>query len=75
MQEDVRNQDIAQQEVQQGQEALILRLLTRKFGVLDLEIEQQICSLSITQLEELGDMLLNLKSYTDLTNYLANISP
>ncbi len=79
MQEYVFFQDTYQkgvrQEIQQGEEALILRLLSRKFGVLKPEIEQRICTLPMTQLEELGEVLLNLKSYTDLTNYLATISP
>ena len=75
MPEYVFSEDIYQKGVQQGEEALILRLLTRKFGVLEPEIEQRICTLSMTQLEELGAVLLNLKSYTDLTNYLATISP
>ncbi len=78
MQEYVFSEDVyqkgVQQEIQQGEEALILRLLTRKFGVLEPEMEQRICTLSMTQLEELGEVLLNLKSYTDLTNYLATIS-
>ncbi len=71
--EDVDQKGV-QQEIQQGEEALILRLLTRKFGVLSPEMEQRICTLSMTQLEEVGEVLLNLKSYTDLTNYLATIS-
>jgi len=75
MQESVNYQDIYQKGVQQGEEALILWLLTRKLGLIDPEIEQRICTLSFTQLEELGEALLNFKSYTDLTNYLANISP
>ena len=78
MQEYVFSEDVyqkgVQQEIQQGEEALILRLLTRKFGILEPEIEQRICTLSMTQLEELGEVLLNLKSYTDLTKYLATIS-
>ncbi|MBR8837826.1 MAG: DUF4351 domain-containing protein [Stigonema ocellatum SAG 48.90 = DSM 106950] len=75
MQEFVISQQIyhkgVQKEIQLGEEALILRLLTRKFGTLEPEIEQRICTLSLTQLDELGEMLLNFKSYSDLTNYLA----
>ena len=78
MQEYVFSEDVyqkgVQQEIQQGEEALILRLLTRKFGVLEPEMEQRVCTLSMTQLEEVGEVLLNLKSYADLTNYLATIS-
>ncbi len=75
MKESVNYQDIYQKGLQQGEEALILWLLTRKLGLIDPEIEHKICALSFTQLEELGEAMLNFKSYTDLTNYLATISP
>jgi predicted transposase/invertase (TIGR01784 family) len=87
MQESVIYQDILQKGLQQGlqqgeergkkQEALelILRLLTRRFGAIEPEIQQQIRSLSITQLEELAEALLDFSSQSDLVNYLANISP
>jgi predicted transposase/invertase (TIGR01784 family) len=86
MQESVIYQDILQKGLQQGlqqgeergkkQEAieLILRLLTRRIGNVQPEIEQQIRSLAITQLEDLAEALLDLTSQGDLVNYLANIS-
>jgi hypothetical protein len=70
MQESVGTQD----NYQKGEEALVLRLLTRKFGTIEPEVEQCICSLSRAQLDELSYMLLNFKNYTDLSNYLASIS-
>ncbi|OUL35367.1 DUF4351 domain-containing protein [Nostoc sp. 106C] len=87
MQESVIYQDILQKGLQQGlqqgeqlgkkQEALelILRLLTRRFGTIDLDTEQQIRALSITQLEDLAEALLDFTSQSDVVNYLANISP
>ncbi|MEH1833277.1 MAG: Rpn family recombination-promoting nuclease/putative transposase [Nostoc sp.] len=87
MQESVIYQDILQKGLQKGlqqgeergkkQEALklILRQLTRRFGAIEPEAEQQIHGLSITQLEELAEVLLDLTSQHDLVNYLANISP
>ncbi|MBG1266737.1 DUF4351 domain-containing protein [Nostoc sp. WHI] len=83
MQESVIYQDILQKGLQQGEERgkkqealqLILRLLTRRFGAIEPEIEQQIRTLSITQLEELAEALLDFSSQSDLVNYLVNISP
>ena len=79
MQESVIYQDILQKGEERGkkQEALqlILRLLTRRFGAIEPEREQQIRTLSITQLEELAEALLDFSSQSDLVNYLANISP
>jgi predicted transposase/invertase (TIGR01784 family) len=83
MQESVIYQDILQKGLQQGlqqgrqegEAALILRLLTRQFGVITPEIERRISSLSTIQLEDLAEALLDLSSQTDLINYLAAISP
>lgn len=77
MQESVIYQDILQKGLQQGkkQEALqlILRLLTRRFDAIEPEIEQQIRTLPITQLEDLAEALLDFNSQSDLVNYLGNI--
>ncbi|MBF2005193.1 MAG: Rpn family recombination-promoting nuclease/putative transposase [Chlorogloeopsis fritschii C42_A2020_084] len=79
MQESVIYQDILQKGEERGKKqealALILRLLTRRFGVIEPEIEQQIRTFSITQLEELAEALLDFNSQSDLINYLTNISP
>ena len=83
MQESVIYQDILQKGLQQGEQrglqkgevAVILRLLIRRFGAIEPEIEQQIQSLSITQLDELAEALLDFSSPSDLVNYLVNISP
>ncbi|MBD2493390.1 DUF4351 domain-containing protein [Nostoc sp. FACHB-280] len=82
MQESVIYQDILQKGLQQGeargkrQEALglILRQLKRRFGVIEPQTEQQIQTLSITQLEDLAEALLDFTSQNDLVNYLANLS-
>ncbi len=78
MQESVIYQDILQKGEERGkkQEALqlILRLLTRRFAAIGSEIEQQIRTLSITQLEDLAEALLDFNSQNDLVNYLQNIS-
>ncbi|MEI1373220.1 DUF4351 domain-containing protein [Nostoc sp. UHCC 0926] len=85
MQESVIYQDILQKGLQQGlqqgqeqgkkQEALqlIMRLLTRRFGAIEPEMQEQISTLSITQLEELAEALLDFSSQSDLVNYLRYI--
>ncbi|MEH2173961.1 DUF4351 domain-containing protein [Nostoc sp.] len=82
MQESVIYQDILQKGLQQGEERgkkqealqLIMRQLTRRFAAIEPEIEQQIRTLSIAQLEDLAEALLDFSSQSDLVNYLGNIS-
>jgi predicted transposase YdaD len=75
MQESVIYQDILQKGEQRGKKqeaiALIMRQLARRIGVIDSQLEQQICSLSITQLEDLAEALLDFSNQTDLTSWLA----
>nr|WP_228014459.1 DUF4351 domain-containing protein [Fortiea sp. LEGE XX443] len=86
MQESVIYQDILQKGLQQGlqqgeergkkkeAQELILRQLTRRFGAIEPQTEQQIRTLSLTQLEDLAEALLDFSSQSDLIDYLANIS-
>jgi predicted transposase YdaD len=56
---------------QEGETELIIRLLNRRFGNLDLVVTEKIKSLSIPQLEALGDRLLdfsNLEEFLLLLN-------
>ena len=55
---------------EEGQKSLLLRLLTRKVGELSSEVRQNIDSLSIEQLENLGEALLDFSSIVDLENWL-----
>ncbi|MBD1933892.1 DUF4351 domain-containing protein [Funiculus sociatus] len=56
---------------QQGEAALILRLLTLRFGDINPELQEQIRGLAIPQLEDLAEALLNFSSQSDLVSYLA----
>ncbi len=58
-----------------GEVAVILRLLNRRFGAIQPEIEQQIRALSIAQLDQLTETLLDFNSQNDLVNYLVSLSP
>lgn len=57
---------------QEGQRALILRLLARQVGNLSEETRSQINTLSIEQLEALADALLDFSTVTDLETWLLN---
>lgn len=75
MQESVIYQDILQKGEQRGKKqealALILRLLPRRIGSVNPQLQEQIRSLSVPQLEDLGEALLDFSSETDLINWLA----
>lgn len=57
---------------QEGETTLILRLLVRRLGQVDLEVRSQIGQLPVEQLEELGEALLDFTSTQDLTDWLEN---
>lgn len=72
MQESVIYQDIKEEGVQEGQASLVLRLLKRRISNLKSEDETRITSLSIEQLQALGDALLDFSSRDDLLAWLGN---
>ncbi len=51
-----------------------MRLLNRRISNLNSEIKQKIQTLSTTQLEDLGEALLDFSSQNDLTTWLENNS-
>ena len=55
---------------QEGESALILRQLRRRFDVLAPEVEAQIQQLTTTELEVLGEALLDFSGETDLVSWL-----
>jgi predicted transposase/invertase (TIGR01784 family) len=60
-----------EQGAQREARSLILRQLTRKVGELPQQVRSQIDTLSITQLEMLGEALLDFSSLSDLEVWLA----
>lgn len=86
MRESVIYQEILQKGLQQGKQqgkqeglqqgkqeeaiSLIVRQLARRFGEVESQTQEQIQALSITQLEELGEALLDFSEVTDLTFWL-----
>jgi len=69
-------QEGLQQGLQQGLQAeinLILRQLTRRLGVTPQALQNQIQGLSIAQLEDLGEALLDFSSQSELEQWLARL--
>jgi predicted transposase YdaD len=54
----------------EGEQALILRQLTRRFSNVTSKVQAQIKSLSLTQLESLGEALLDFSQPNDLVEWL-----
>ena len=63
-----------QQGLQQGRQqeavSMVLRLLTRRLGAVDPSLEERIQRLSVAQLEDLGEALLDFDSAADLAAWL-----
>jgi predicted transposase YdaD len=80
MRESVIYQEILEEGQQQGEQrgrekgerSLVLRQLTRKVGELPQRIHEQVETLSLEQLENLGEALLDFTSLLDLETWLVN---
>lgn len=74
MRESVIYQDIIQKGREEGkqEEALkmVMRSLTRLCGTLDSNLQRRIEALSVTQLEDLNEALLDFADATDLEDWL-----
>jgi predicted transposase YdaD len=66
-------EEFLQEGEQLGEARLILRLLTRRIGDLTPELRSQIQSLPLTQLEDLGEALLDFKEGADLQDWLRTL--
>lgn len=62
-----------QQGKREGELALVLRQLTRRVGSITPEVRSQISALSLTQLEELGEALLDFADAGDLRAWLQSL--
>jgi predicted transposase/invertase (TIGR01784 family) len=79
MRESVIYQEIHEDGLLEGrqQEALsfVTRLVTRRFGTIAPEMQEQIQTLSIEKLEDLGEALLDFSKATDLVNWMNERQP
>ncbi|MGI8500132.1 MAG: Rpn family recombination-promoting nuclease/putative transposase [Hassallia sp.] len=81
MRESVIYQEILQEGKQEGREEgrqselrLVMRLLTRRIGAINSQLQSQIGNLSLTQLEDLGEVLLDFGTQEDLANWLNTLA-
>jgi hypothetical protein len=58
---------------QEGRQEIVLRLLSRRVGVLSAKVRSQITCLSAEQLEALAEALLDFSSTKDLVAWLRNV--
>ena len=70
MQQSVIYQDIKDEGRQEGEQSLILRLLARRIGEVSSERKSQIQGLSLSQLEALGEALLDFTKPDDLDEWM-----
>lgn len=79
MQESAIYQDILEAGRQEGRQeegrSLILRLLTRQVGELSEETRTRIYTLSLEQLENLGEALLEFEGKVDLETWFGSLEP
>ena len=66
-------QEIKQEGRQEGEAALVLRLLKRRLGPLSANQEERVRCLSVAQLEDLGEALLDFREMADLDGHLAGL--
>ncbi len=59
---------------QEGELAIILRLLNRRISTINSTVEERIRQLSLTQLEDLAEVLLDFSTEVDLVAWLQLIS-
>ena len=61
---------IGKQEGLQRQAAMLVRMLTRKFGKISPSIKSKIAKLSVAQLENLAEAIFDLQTIADLSAWL-----
>ncbi len=64
-------QDVLEEGRAEEGRSLVLRLLNRRVGTIAPELKTKIEALTIAQLEDLGEALLDFASVTDLEEWLA----
>lgn len=63
-------QEIIREGVQRGKQDTVIRQLTRRIGTVPPQLQAQVQSLSIEQLDELSEALFDFASAADLTAWL-----
>ena len=68
--EQKRRQKGRQEGRQEEAATLMLRMLTKRFGVLENDIQGSVAALSIEKLEELSEALLDFNSLSELSEWI-----
>ncbi len=68
--DDLKHTRVYQDAIRDGQADLILRQVTRKFGILSKDQRSLITQLSPTKFEELGEVIFDISSLTELEQWL-----
>jgi len=71
---ELARQEGEQRGLQLGEQQLIIRQLNRRIGEIESSLIQKIQKLSVEQLEELGEALLDFTSVTDLQTWLQSVN-
>ncbi len=66
-------QEGRQEGLREGEAELLIRQLTRRCGNLSDELQAKVRSLSIPQLESLGESLLDFQNISELDDWLENV--
>jgi predicted transposase YdaD len=67
---DIKQTRVYQEAMEEGETRLLLRLLSKRFGKISDRSIQTINKLSLEQLEDLGEALLDFSVIKDLDNWL-----
>jgi predicted transposase YdaD len=68
-----RRREGIQEGIRLGKVSLVMRLLHRRLGELDAELEARIRNLLASQLDVLSEALLDFEDVGDLTDWLRNL--
>jgi predicted transposase YdaD len=72
MEESPIYQEILEKGAKKGKLQTLTRLLSRRFGTISLQLQQQLQALSINQLDDLSDALFDFSEISDLAVWLQN---
>ena len=61
--------------IQVGKEELIVRQLNRRFGSVSAQVTERLNRLSSEQLNDIGEALVDFKTYADLEAWLSQHNP
>lgn len=69
---ELKQTKVYQEALQEGEARLVLRLLTRRFGAISPELGGQVQALSLSQLDSLGEALLDFSNPSDLQDWFSS---